>query len=125
MASRRLSQLWTQKGWSYANKGDTRFAAERRVWRAQMTELRRNLQNEELVARRQAYVAARKKKAAFDAERARLRPSPMAEARRLERQARLELEREEAAARRLEHRKAAKEREAAKREAESPCPVPL
>ena len=119
MASRRLSQLWTQqKGWSYANKGDTRFAAERRVWRVQMTELRRNLHNEELVARRQAYVAAREKKAAFDAERARLRPSPMAEARMLEMQARLELEREETNARRLEHRKAAMEREAAKREAE-------
>ena len=34
MASRRLSQLWTAQraaGWGYANKGDTRFAAERRT----------------------------------------------------------------------------------------------
>ena len=62
-----------------ANKGDTRFAAERRVWRLQMTEMRRNLQNEELVARREKYLADHEKKAAFEAEQARHQPSPMAQ----------------------------------------------
>ena len=122
MASRRLSQLWTAQraaGWGYANKGDTRFAAERRLWRAQMTELRRNLQNEELVVRREAHLAAREKKAAFDAEQARHQPSPMAGLRKLEMQARLDLEREEADARRLERRTAAQEKEAFKRGAEN------
>ena len=123
MASRRLGQLWTTTtraaGWGYANKGDTRFAAERRLWRAQMKELRRNLQNEELVARREAYLAACEKKAAFDAEQARHQPSPMAELRKLEMQARLDLEREEADAARLERRTAAMEKESFKREAEN------
>ena len=32
-------------GRAVANKGDTRFAAERRVWKLQMIEMRRNLQN--------------------------------------------------------------------------------
>jgi len=93
MASRRLSQLWTGGRWSYATKGDTRFAAERRLWRSQMTEMRRNLQNEELVVRRETYLAAREKKAAFDAEQARNKPSLMAELRKLEMKARLDQQR--------------------------------
>jgi len=119
MASRRLSQLWTGGRWSYATKGDTRFAAERRLWRSQMTEMRRNLQNEELVVRRETYLAAREKKAAFDAEQARNKPSLMAELRKLEMKARLDLQREEADAARLVRREAAMEKEAFKRGAEN------
>ena len=102
-----------------ANKGDTRFAAERRVWRLQMTEMRRNLQNEELVARREKYLADHEKKAAFEAEQARHQPSPMAELRKLEMQARLDFQREEADGAKLERRGAAMEKEAVKREAEN------
>ena len=119
MASRRLSQLWTGGRWSYATKGDTRFAAERRLWRSQMTEMRRNLQNEELVVRRETYLAAREKKAAFDAEQARNKPSLMAELRKLEMKARLDQQREEADAARLVRREAAMEKEAFKRGAEN------
>ena len=120
MASRRLAQLWTPRvGFCYANKGDTRFTAERRVWRLQMKELRRNLQHEELVARREKFLADRDKKSRFDAEQVRAKPSPIAELRKLEIKTRLDLEREESDRARLERRTAAMQREAVKREAES------
>ena len=84
-----------------------------------MTEMRRNLQQEELVARREKYLADREKKREFDEEQARHQPSPMAELRKLEMQARLDLQREEAANARQERRTAAIEKEAVKREAEN------
>jgi len=48
-------------GWTLANRGDTRYAAEKRLFNKQVTELRRNLVVENLNARRAAYVAAREK----------------------------------------------------------------
>lgn len=46
-------------GWKLANRGDTRYSAERRLFRKQVKELRRELQAEDLNKRRLAYVATR------------------------------------------------------------------
>eukprot|EP00967_Tisochrysis_lutea_P155529 scaffold311523_cov35-Tisochrysis_lutea.AAC.1 len=50
--------------WRLANRGDTRYAAEKRLYRKQIQELRRELQQEDLLARRAAYIAARQEAAA-------------------------------------------------------------
>ena len=45
--------------WRLANRGDTRYALERRVFRKQLRDMRRSLKEEDLLARRAAHVAAR------------------------------------------------------------------
>jgi len=58
-------------GWQLANAGDNWYAAERRLWKLQMTELRREWELDALSRRREEYVqrreAARQMQAAKDA----------------------------------------------------------
>ena len=118
MASRNLARLWTPRpNWRPANRGDTKFVSDRRLWRLQMTELRRNLQHEDLLARRAAYVAKRSE--AEELRQSRLSDvDPMEEVRRREVQNRVAAEAEEAARRSEAARAHGQRRMAARREAE-------
>lgn len=58
-ASRFVAWEAEKAGWKLANRGDTRYAAERRLFRKQVKGLRRDLQAEDLTQRRLAYVSAR------------------------------------------------------------------
>ena len=55
----RAKWLAEKAGWRLANRGDTWYAAERRLYKRQMTELRKSLHLEDLQRRRAEYVAAR------------------------------------------------------------------
>ena len=61
MASRARVARWaTERAANkLANRGDTHFAADRRLYAKQLSELRREWKSEELLQRRQAYVAQR------------------------------------------------------------------
>lgn len=112
------AKLWTERpDWRPANRGDTQFVSERRLWRLQMTELRRNLLHEDLLKRRAAYVA--KRQAAEDFREAQIRDEdPLAEVRRREVQDRVASERDAAVRQREAARAHGQERLAARRAAE-------
>jgi hypothetical protein len=84
-----------------------------------MKEQRRNLQHQELLARREKYLVDRARKQQLEVERARNQPSPMAELRKLEMQDRLQSERAARAQEKLERREAAQQKQTIKREAEN------
>ena len=84
-----------------------------------MKEQRRNLQHQELLARREKYLVDRARKQQLEVERARNQPSPMAELRKLEMQDRLQNERAAKAQEKLERREAAQQKQTIKREAEN------
>ena len=110
--------LWTERpDWRPANRGDSQFVSERRLWQMQMTELRRNLLHEDLLKRRAAHVA--KRQAAEEIREAQMRDEdPMAEVRRREVQGRVAAERDAAVRQREAARAHGQERLAARREVE-------
>lgn len=112
------SKLWTERpDWRPANRGDTQFVSERRLWRLQMTELRRNLLHEDLIERRAAYVA--KRQAADELREAQIRDEDsMAEVRKREVQERVANERAAAVQEREAARAHGQQRLVARRAAE-------
>jgi hypothetical protein len=59
-ASSRAARWASQRAsWRLANRGDTHFAADRRLYKQQMTELRKEWHMEDLLSRRAAYAKAR------------------------------------------------------------------
>ena len=65
-AEQRAKWKEQKSGWRLANKGDTWYAAERRLWKLQMTELRKEWMQDALERRREQYIERRA--AARDAE---------------------------------------------------------
>lgn len=105
--------------WKLANKGDTQFAADRRLWKKQMTELRREWQLESLLARRAKYVEERETRMQAEAARAAEDKEGQREARLVERAAKVELEAEQRAKQLANNRAVSSRRSEVRREAEA------
>ena len=71
--ARRAAWLKERAEWRLANRGDNWYSAEKRLFRFQMTEFRKKLQHDQLLARRKAYVEARDAKATQEHEAAQRR----------------------------------------------------
>ena len=72
MASKARVARWAAERatWQLRNRGDTHFAADRRLYKKQLTELRRDWLSQDLLQRRMAYVAERDQRIRKEGSRA-------------------------------------------------------
>ena len=65
------AQAWqaARATWKFANRGDTQYACDRRLFKLQMSELRKEWNHEDLNKRREKYLVEREKERALEAQR--------------------------------------------------------